>query len=202
VSERDDGGARARAAPSAARRALAAIAACVWALGADAAPVALVNPGFESTRPGAEGGPEGWTAIQHAGEESYDFALDSGRKKGGTQSLRITRIGPEPYGTVMQVIDATPLAGKTVRLSAWMRTEGIPESGRGGAGLVLTAMRGSSILAHDFMKRGRLRGDTEWRRVSVELALPARTTRLEAGATLEGAGTAWVDDFELEVVER
>jgi hypothetical protein len=50
-----------------------------------------------------------------------------------------------------------------VRLSAWVRTDGIPESGRGGAGLVLTAMR---------------------------------------GATIEGDGTAWVDVFELEVIER
>lgn len=181
--------------------ALVAIAAGTSAGAAAATPVPLVNPGFESNRPGVEGAPEGWTAIQHAGEESYDFALDSGRKKSGTQSMRIKRIGPEPYGTVMQVIDAAPLAGKTVRLSAWMRTEDIPANARG-AGLVLTAMRGSSILAWEFMKRARLRGTTDWQRVSIELALPARTTRLEAGATLEGAGTAWVDDFELEIVER
>jgi len=181
--------------------ALVAIAAGASAGAATATAVPLVNPGFESNRPGAEGAPEGWTAIQHAGEASYDFALDSGRKKSGTQSMRIKRIGPEPYGTVMQVIDAVPLAGKTVRLSAWMRTEDIPASARG-AGLVLTAMRGSSILAWEFMKRDRLRGTSDWQRVSIELALPARTTRLEAGATLEGAGTAWVDDFELEIVER
>ena len=180
----------------------------VLALGAVEAPaaaasaVALVNPGFESTRPGEGGHPEGWTAIQHAGDESYDFALDSGQKQGGTQSVRIRRIGPEPYGTIMQVVDATTLAGRTVRLSAWVRTDGVPESGRGGAGLVLTAMRGSSILAHEFMKKARLRGTADWKRVSIELALPARTTRLEAGATLEGDGTVWVDDFALEVVER
>lgn len=169
---------------------------------AAAAAVPLVNPGFESTRPGIGGHPEGWTAIQHAGDESYDFALDSGHKHSGTQSVRIKRIGPEPYGTIMQVVDATALAGRTVRLSAWVRTDGIPASGRGGAGLVLTAMRGSSIIAHEFMKKSRLRGTGDWKRVSIELALPARTTRLEAGATLEGDGTVWIDDFELEVVER
>lgn len=167
-----------------------------------AAAVPLVNAGFESKRPGEGGSPEGWSAFQHAGEESYDFALDSGQKKGGTQSVRIKRFGPELYGTIMQVVDGAPLAGKTVRLSAWIRTEDVPETGRGGAALVLTAMRGSSILAHEFMKRDRLRGTNDWKRVSIELALPARTTRLEVGATLEGAGTAWVDDFELEIVER
>ncbi len=88
------------------------------------------------------------------------------------------------------------------RLSAWVRTDGIPASGRGGARLVLTAMRGSSIIAHEFMKKSRLRGTGDWKRASIELALPARTTRLEAGATLEGDDTVWVDDFEFEVIER
>ena len=88
------------------------------------------------------------------------------------------------------------------RLSAWVRTEGIPAPGRGGAGFVTTAMRGSSIIAHEFMKKSRLSGTGDWKRVSIELALPARTTRLEAGATREGDGTVWVDVFELEVVER
>ena len=38
-------------------------------LAAFAAPVALVNPGFESKNPGEGGNPEGWVAIQHAGAE-------------------------------------------------------------------------------------------------------------------------------------
>lgn len=187
-------------------RSLAALLALT--LGAVEAPVAaaaavpLVNPGVGSTRQGEGGHPEGWAAIRHAGDESYDFALDSGQKQSGTRSVRIERIGPEPYGTIMQVIDAAALAGRTVRLSARVRTDGIPASGRGSAGLVLTAMRGSSIVAHEFMKKTRLRGTGDGKRVSIELAMPARTTRLEAGATLEGDGTAWVDDFELEVIER
>lgn len=171
------------------------------AAGASAAPVPLVNPGFESLRPGIEGHPEGWTGIQHAGEESYDFALDSGQRRTGTQSMRIKRIGPEPYGSIMQVIDGTPLAGRTVRLSAWMRSEAVAEKGGGGAALTLTAMRGSSIIAYEFMKRSRVRGTRDWTRVSIDLALPARTTRIELGAMLEGDGTVWVDDFELEVLD-
>lgn len=174
----------------------------VWSPAASATAIPLVNPGFESARPGLHGSPEGWTALQHAGEESYDFALDSGQRKSGTQSLRIKRIGPEPYGTISQVLGGAQYAGRTVRLSAWIRTKDVPDGRRGGAGLVLMAMRDSAILAHEFMKRDRVRGTTDWKRVTIELALPPRTTRLEAGATLEGEGTLWVDDFVLEVVER
>lgn len=179
--------------------AVVALAAAVPVL---AAPVALVNPGFESTKPGEGGQPEGWVAIQHAGEESYDFVLDSAQKKSGTQSLQIRKIGREPYGTITQVLPGEPFAGTTVRLSAWIRTEGVPEGRGTGAGLVLMALRGSSFLAHEFMKKSRVRGTTDWTRYTIELALPPATTRLEIGATLEGGGTTWIDDFELEVVER
>jgi len=194
-------------APGARRRAACALvaialigAACVAP--AHAAPVPLVNPGFESTRPGEGGSPEGWVAIQHAGEESYDFVLDSGQKKSGTQSMRIKRFGREPYGTITQVLPGSALAGRTVRLSAWIRTEDVPQGRRTGAGLVLMALRGSAFLAHEFMQKRRAQGSTDWTRYSIELALPPGTNRLEAGATLEGGGTMWVDDFELEVLDR
>ncbi|MEO8484717.1 MAG: hypothetical protein ABI585_00120 [Betaproteobacteria bacterium] len=186
-------------------RALACAAALVASASpgpALAAPVPLVNPGFESRKPGVDGNPEAWVAIQHAGAESYDFALDSGQKKSGTQSLRIKKIGPEPYGTISQVLAGQPYAGRTVRLSAWIRTEAVPDSRGSGAALVLMALRGSSFLAHEFMKRSRIHGTNDWTRYTIELAVPAATTRLELGAMLEGAGTVWVDDFEFEVVDR
>ena len=66
---------------------------------------------------------------------------------------------------------------------------------------MLAAMRGGSFLAHDFMTRSRVRGAADWQRYSIELKLPPATTRLELGAMLEGAGTLWVDDFELDTVE-
>jgi len=191
----------ARALGAALRARIIALAAMTFPLAAFAAPVALVNPGFESKNPGEGGNPEGWVAIQHAGDESYDFALDSGQKRSGTQSMRIKRIGPEPYGTIAQILDGAPYAGKTVRLSAWIRTESIPDGRNTGAALVLAAMRGGSFLAHDFMTRSRVRGTTDWQRYSIELKLPPATTRLELGAMLEGAGTLWVDDFEMETVE-
>ena len=170
-------------------------------LAAIAAPVALVNPGFESKKPGEGGNPEGWVAIQHAGEESYDFALDSGQKRSGTQSMRIKKIGPEPYGTITQVLDGRPYAGKKVKLSGWIRSDAIAEGRGAGAGLVLMALRGSSFLAHEFMKQQRVRGTTDWTLYTIELKVPPATTRLELGAMLEGAGTVWVDDFQLEVVD-
>lgn len=171
---------------------------------AKVAKVAIVNPGFESTKPGVNGNPEGWATFQHAGPVSYDFVLDSGEKKSGTQSLRIHKFGPEVYGSATQVVPAGAMAGKKVRLSAWVRTKDIP-SGRevrgAGAALVLVAVQGSAILESEMMRGSKLRGTTPWTRHTIELAIPARATGVEVGAMLQGGGTAWIDDLELEIVE-
>lgn len=171
------------------------------ALPAFAAPIALVNPGFDAKESGEQGNPKGWYNAQHTGSVSYDFALDSGRRKDGSHAMRITNIGPEPWGTLAQRLPAAAYAGKTVRLSAWIRTEGIPDGRDNGVSLLLLAQRGGALLAHVPAKNSRVRRDTDWKRHSVELELPPGTNRLEVGVTLEGKGKAWVDGFELETVE-
>ena len=171
------------------------------ALPALAAPIPLVNPGFDSKEPGEQGNPKGWYSAQHTGSVSYDFALDSGRRKDGSHSMRIVNIGPEPWGTLAQVLPAAAYAGRTVRLSAWIRTEGIPDARGNGVSLLLLAQRGGELGAHVPTKKSRVAGDTDWKRHAVELRLPPATNRLEVGVTLEGQGTAWVDGFALEVVE-
>jgi hypothetical protein len=203
--------------PSIAMVACAASFALACAGEARSATAPIVNPGFESTKPGVNGNPEGWATFQHAGPVSFDFSLDSGQKKSGTQSLRIKRIGPEVYGSATQVVPAGAMAGKTVRLSAWVRTEvdkapsadgeggeaSKGRKGRGpGAGLVLIAVRGSSILESELMRKSQIRGTTPWTRYSIELAIPASATGVEIGAMLQGEGTLWIDDVELEVVKQ
>jgi len=221
-----------------------ALAACATSLAlvltaeALAAPLPLVNPGFESRKPGVNDNPEGWGTFQHAGPVSFDFALDSGEKRAGTQSMRVKRIGPEVYGSVTQVVPAGPYAGRTVRLTVWMKTE-VPapekpvaakddakdaakdeakdgagrkggsrrggrrdDAGRGGAAMMLIALRGTSILESEMMTRDQVRGTTPWTKRSIELAIPKQATHVEIGAMLQGVGTMWVDDFELEVLDR
>jgi hypothetical protein len=50
------------------------------------------------------------------------------------------------------------------------------------------------------MRDRRLRGDREWQRVVIEMAVPADASEVELSAVLQGTGTLWVDDVRLEVV--
>lgn len=184
------------------RPAVAALLLCAVPALALGAPVTLVNPGFESTKPGVRGDPEGWTGIQHAGPLSYTFKLDVDARHDGAASLRIASVGPEPFGAVFQQLPAAALRGKTLKLSAWLRTRDVVGSGTGGgAVLTLQAMQGGATIGYNHMKDGAVKGTTEWKRYEITLAIPPAADQVEVGAMLHGPGAMWVDDVELEIVE-
>ena len=157
--------------------------------------VVLVNPGVESARTGARGSPEGWLSFQHAGEVSYRYVVDTAEPHGGIHSLRIDNIGPEPYGAVAQVVAAAPHAGKVARLSGWLRTR---DANDNGAVLTLLVMQGGATLAQNFMLDAPVSGTTGWKRYSITLPVTPGADRIEIGAMMQGRGSLWFDDVELE----
>jgi hypothetical protein len=164
--------------------------------------VALVNPDFESAKPGMFGNPEGWFSIQHAGDLSYTFRLDGAVRHGGARSVRIDNVGPEPFGSIYQHVPASQYVGRRLRFSAWLRTADARGSVTGGGGvLLIQAMQGGAPLAWNHMRDTPVRGTQEWARYSLELDVPAAADQVEVGAMLHGPGTLWLDDAELEVVE-
>jgi hypothetical protein len=159
--------------------------------------IALVNADFESAPSAPTAGPHGWYSYQHAGDTSYVFVLDDTVTHGGTRSLRIDNVGPEPYGSVAQAVPGREFTGKTVRFSAWLKTRSADD---GGATLFIIAEFAGNIMAHNFMAGAEVKGSRDWARHSLTLAVPAQADRMRVGATLEGKGTVWLDDAEFEVL--
>jgi hypothetical protein len=56
-------------------------------------------------------------------------------------------------------------------------------------------------LALDNMQNRPIRGTTDWTRYEVVLDVPAEGVAIAYGTLLEGAGSVWVDDVSLEVVD-
>lgn len=164
--------------------------------------VPLVNAGFESTAPGKLGAPEGWWGIQHAGPQSYTFTPDTDVRRSGSRSLRVDNVGPEPFGTLYQVVPAAPLRGKTVRFSAWLRTRDAKGNAFGtGAGLKLHTMRGGYTVDHAQMRTDAVGGTSDWARYELHLRVGSTADQIELGVTLFGPGAVWIDDAALDVVE-
>ena len=163
---------------------------------AKVASMSLVNPGFESTVVRGNGDPEGWFSYEHAIEPSYKFVIDATNPHSGLRSLRIDNYGPDVYGAVAQSLDAFGYAGKTARFSGWLRTR---EASEGGAVQTVTALMSGATLAHNFMEQAPVRGTTGWQRYTITLRIPAGTDRVEVGAMLQGKGSLWLDDVELQL---
>ena len=161
------------------------------------AKVALINPGFESDTRRADGGAEGWSGTQHAGEMSYRFTLDPAIKRSGTRSMRVDNVGSEPYGAIEQAVSVASLAGRKVRFSGWLKTRGADGVG---ASLMMLVDGSGGILTNNFMAGSEATGSREWQRYSITLGIPTNASGLRVGVMLQGAGTVWFDDAELEII--
>ncbi|MBS0557961.1 MAG: hypothetical protein JSR27_11160 [Proteobacteria bacterium] len=151
----------------------------------------LANPDFEQTA--TDGSIPGWNQIQHAGPPAYAMSIDADGAYAGHGSFHMVRTKPEEYGTLQQALDVKPFAGKTIELSAMLKSRAV---GRQGWKLFINAdMKGA------FKYSSGLTGDTDWKRDAVSLAIPAQATRLTVGVTLLDAGEGWMDNVELKTVD-
>jgi hypothetical protein len=163
------------------------------------------NLSFEEPAP-VDGSPPGWWFIQHAGPTSFEFAIDDRVSKAGQRSLRIKRTGTEPFGLVMQSVNADRFRGKHVRLTALLRLDKVEAFGNGdlrdmsGAALMLRSQGGWEFALDDMRDRP-LRGTKAWTETRVEIDVPTTASKVEFGALLSGTGTLWATAFKLDIVE-
>lgn len=153
------------------------------------------------------GGFENYPTIndwQLTGDEPQQYALsgDSQVKYSGQASglLKYTSDGsPKGFGTMMQTFSAGQYLGKRVRLGAYIRSEGVEDW----AGLWLRIDgEQSQELGFDNMENRPIKGTTAWKRYEVVLDVPTESANLNLGVLLTGKGQVWVDDVQLEVVDK
>lgn len=160
----------------------------------DKAGIALINPGFEDASPTA-GEIRGWETAQHAGPVSYEMTMDANVHAQGRASFRITRKREQVYGQVAQVVPIAAYAGRTIELSAQMKTDDV---GADGWQLMLTFTGGVPNPRHTAAP---LTGTQGFREVTIRAQVPAGAPAVEIAAILNDRGSAWLDDVRLRVVD-
>ena len=149
--------------------------------------IPILDAGFESS---VSGGRSPWRLVQHAGVNAYAMVRDVETFTEGRQSLRLTRLTPEFYGTVRQVI--RPIEPGKYRFSLMLRTKGVDGGGWTAYVRVLKSDgEGDIFFGSDVV------GDTDWKQTTIEFDTPANVTGLELGVTLRGGGAGWIDDTQL-----
>ena len=147
----------------------------------------------------AEG--SGWLV---AGSRPQDYAVElepeGGRDGTLAASLRTRAEGSPPDGfvTLMRWVPPQDYRGKRLRLSAWIKAEGVEEWS--GLWMRIDGPEPEGVLGFDNMRRRPIRGTRDWRRYEVVLDVATEATRVNYGILLHGAGRVWVDDFRLETV--
>lgn len=143
----------------------------------------------------------GWSAF--AGGPAATFALDSVVRHRGRRSLRIAMSDAStaaPPQSIMLQIPADFARGREVRLSGWMRTEGLHKR----ALLTLEAWKDGQFASADTVSieaAAARANPQEWTRHELTIRVPPELDvhSVVITAALQGSGAAWFDDFELSV---
>jgi hypothetical protein len=181
----------------ASRIATALACACVSLPSLAATDIKLVNPSFEEPANGAR--TLGWFGTQHYGpnrERDYEWSVDAETASDGKASYRIRRKNPQVYGMIAQGVVIEAHAGKTLELSAMMKTDDV---GPDGWVLVVNVEDRKSLVQQ--VRSTPATGKHDFKRYSVRFKLPPEAYELKIGVMLLDAGTGWVDDVKLRVVD-
>ena len=138
-------------------------------------------------------------ALWFTAGQGYIATLDSVRPQSGARSLRMQAPAarqPGSFGVATANLPGAVVAGRTVRLRGFVRTEGITE---GYAGLWMRVDAGSKILVLDNMGSRGITGTTAWAPYDITLHADSSATVVYFGAIFPGNGTAWFDSFSIEI---
>jgi hypothetical protein len=152
----------------------------------------------EAPLPGAPG----WFVTNEGrGYEDYEGGVDTKVAHGGHASawLRPKVEKPQPGGCLMQVISAKDYAGKRIRLSGWLKTEGVDASG---LWMRIRPAKSDDSLAVDTMGTRPLKGFNDWTKAEVVLDVAPNADNIMFGNWVGLKGKVWLDDVKIEVVDR
>lgn len=124
----------------------------------------------------------------------------TGEAHSGKYSLAVHGPGPGKVKVASPIGGGPPLPGtkgKSYRLSAWVKTEGLKD---GGAYLQVSGWRGTSPERFTSVTEPKLAGDHDWTRLQIAFGPMGGGMSIKLCA--EGTGTAWFDDVELMEVAR
>lgn len=162
-----------------------------------AASVAFASPSGSSA---AASPAAGWIRAGSAPAD-YDMGVDRAVSHGGKGSgfIRSNKPVTGGFGTLMQMFDAEKFHGKRLRLSAWVKNEGV--SSWAGVWMRVDG-RGKDMLAFDNMQSRPIKGSADWKKYEVVLDVAPEATAIAFGILLDGPGRAWIDDIALEAVDK
>ena len=166
------------------------------------------NVGFEEVR--ERGLPKAWRVTQFSG--GYGAATDERVKRSGRRSARLTftGTGDAAEAAFNQDLEGRLYAGKTLTVSAWIRTRGteicqmcrkpglderrLSEDPRRGAQVRVLAYTTGDAGVSETLVTPMVMGNKGWTRFVARTQVPPTAYLVIIAPILWGRGTAWFDD--------
>ena len=101
------------------------------------------------------------------------------------------------FGLALGNFPVARAAGRTVRFSGYIRTEGVT-TGYAGLWWRVDGAPGTTLAMDNMSNRGAT-GTADWRRFTIELPVDSAARNIAFGMLMPGNGTAWFDDLSVEV---
>jgi beta-lactamase regulating signal transducer with metallopeptidase domain len=142
--------------------------------------------------------PQGWS-LMGSTPADYETGVDPQASYKGFPSayLKSKPSVGDGFGTLNQAFRPGQYAGRRVRLSAFVKAEGVSDW----AGLWMRVDSGSNRgVRFDNMQDRPIKGTTEWKRYEVVLDVPQDATTIAIGVLLNKSGTVWVNSVKFEPV--
>jgi len=117
-------------------------------------------------------------------------------RSAATMASSATSSGGGSFGVATGTFPVQLAAGKKVRFSGYIKTEGIT---RGFAGLWWRVDGPSGVLAFDNMQSRGPKGSSDWTQYAIELPVDATAKNINFGVLMPADGTAWFDDLRIEL---
>lgn len=158
-----------------------------------AAPVPVMNPGFEEAGDGLL--PSGW----HGDGKVY--ARDTAVAHSGAASLKYTNDDPGRYVLCTQSVELKP--GRIYAFSAWVRSQGITGEESGATLCIEYRDKEGKYLGGRYPAG--VKGDTEWTLLRDEMArIPEEAVSFTLSCYVRRGmtGTAWFDDVAVEEIRE
>jgi hypothetical protein len=170
----------------------------VAATAIDPHPRKLVNVDFEGDEEiGAE--PKGWL-LQGVARDDFSAVRDRNERHGGAASAKLVNKVESPRGHagLTQSIRADDYAGTRVRVSAWVKAQGVE---RGGSFNVVAYAADAGPMSPGLTRAVCPLPETlGWKLCEGVIDIPTIAGAIHVSLNLQGKGAAWMDDVQLSPV--
>jgi hypothetical protein len=141
--------------------------------------------------------------VSALAKKEYSGAIDHTNAYEGSGSglLRSTSDAAHS-GTLMQVSSAAAYRGKSLKMSAFLRSNEVAT--RAGLWIRADDINGVTVAFRNCFNarapQSFVEGSTDWKEVEISIEIPDSAVALSYGVQMVGTGTVWIDNVSFDVI--